>query len=90
MTLKLDWDKDTLKIYLHTANEVARSSRLKVIPAGCGHSKLDRARTGLPQTSVQFISVTEVVTKSVTKKRNEIFFAKASGAEIWTRVRRRH
>jgi len=38
-------------------------------PAGCGHSKLARARTGLPLTSVQFISVTEVV----TKKRNEIF-----------------
>jgi len=42
-------------------------------PAGCGHSKLARARTGLPLTSVQFINVTEVVTKSVTKKRNEIF-----------------
>jgi len=42
-------------------------------PAGCGHSKLARACTGLPQTSVQFISVTEVVTKSVTKKRNKIF-----------------
>jgi len=39
---------------------------------------------------VQFISVAEVVTKSVTKKRNEIFFAKASEAEIWTRVRRRY
>jgi len=59
-------------------------------PAGCGHSKLARARTGLPLTSVQFISVTEVVAKSVTKKRNEIFFAKASEAEIWTRVRRRY
>jgi len=47
-------------------------------PAGCGHSKLARARTGLLLTSVQFISVTEVV----TKKRNEIFFAKASEAEI--------
>jgi len=33
---------------------------------------------------VQFISVTEVV----MKKRN--FFAKASEAEIWTRVRRRY
>jgi len=54
----------------------------------CGHSKLARARTGLLQTSVQFISVTEVVTKSVMKKRNEIFLAKAS--EIWTRVRRRY
>jgi len=53
--------------------------------AGYGHSKLARARTGLPLTSVQFISVTEVV----TKKRNE-FFAKASEAEIWTRVRRRY
>jgi len=42
-------------------------------PASCGHSKLASARTGLPQTSVQFISVTEVVTKSVTKKRNEFF-----------------
>jgi len=30
-------------------------------------------RTGLLQTSVQFISVMEVVTKSVTKKRNETF-----------------
>jgi len=28
-------------------------------PAGCGHSKLARARTGLPLTSVQFISVTK-------------------------------
>jgi len=36
---------------------------------GCGHSKLARARTGFPLTSVQFISVTEVV----TKKRNAIF-----------------
>jgi len=35
---------------------------------------------------VQFLSVTEVV----TKKRNEIFFAKASEAEIWTRVRRQY
>jgi len=35
---------------------------------------------------VQFIRVTE----SVTKKRNKIFFAKASEAEIWTRVRRRY
>jgi len=35
-----------------------------VRPEGCGHSKLARALT-----SVQFISVTEVV----TKKRNEIF-----------------
>jgi len=59
------------------------------LTSSCGHSKLARARTGLPQTSVQFISVTEVVTKSVTKKRNEIFFAKASEAEIWTRVRPR-
>jgi len=42
-------------------------------PAGCGHSKLARARTGLPLTCVQFISVTELVTKFVTKKRNEIF-----------------
>jgi len=48
-----------------------------------------RARTGLPLTSVKFISVTEVVTKSVTKKRNEIF-CEASEAEIWTRVRRRY
>jgi len=55
-----------------------------------GHSKLARAYTGLPLTSVQFISVTEVVTKSVTKKHNEIFFAKASEAEIWTRIRRRY
>jgi len=38
---------------------------------------------------VSFISVTEVVTKSVTKKRNE-FFAKASEAEIWIGVRRRY
>jgi len=30
-------------------------------PAGCGHSRLSRAHTGLPQTSVQFISVTEVL-----------------------------
>jgi len=49
--------------------------------AGCGHSKLDRAPTRLPQTSVQFISVTEVVTK---------FFAKASEAKILARVRRRY
>jgi len=35
---------------------------------------------------VQFISVTQVV----TKKRNKIFFAKAFEAEIWTRVRRRY
>jgi len=41
-------------------------------------------------TSVQFISVTEVVTKSVTKKRSEIFLAKASEAEICTRLSRRH
>jgi len=34
--------------------------------------------------------MTEVVTKSVVKKRNEIFFAKASEAEIWTRVCRRY
>jgi len=54
-------------------------------PARCGHSKLACARTGLPLTSVQCISVTEVV----TKKRND-FFAKASEAEIWTRVRRQH
>jgi len=40
-------------------------------PACCGHSKLARAHTWLPLTIVQFISVTEVVTKSVTKKRNE-------------------
>jgi len=40
---------------------------------GYGHSKFARARTGLPLTSVHFISVTEVVTKSVTKKRNKIF-----------------
>jgi len=59
-------------------------------PAGCGHSKLARVHTGLPLTSVQFISMTEVVMKSVTKKRNEIFFAKASEAEIWTRIRRRY
>jgi len=58
-------------------------------PAGCGHSKLARARTGLPQTSVQLISVTKVVTKSVKKKGNE-FFAKASETEIWTRVCRRY
>jgi len=58
--------------------------------ASCGHSKLARARTGLLLTSVQFISATEVVTKSVTKKHNEIFFAKASEAEIWTRIRRRY
>jgi len=43
-------------------------------PAGCCHSKLACACTGLPQTSVQFISVTEIVTKSVTKKRNKIYF----------------
>jgi len=43
-------------------------------PAGCGHSKLARARTGLPLTSVQFIGVTEVVTKSVTKRGNGTFF----------------
>jgi len=55
-------------------------------PAGFGLSKLARARTGLPLTSVQFISVTEVV----TKKRKEIFFAKAFEAEIWTRIRRRY
>jgi len=42
--------------------------------------------TGLPLTSVQFISVTKVV----TKKGNEIFFAKASEAEIWTHVCRRY
>jgi len=45
-------------------------------PAGCGHSKHARARTGLPLTSVQFISVMKVVTKSVTKKRNDIFLRK--------------
>jgi len=39
---------------------------------------------------VQFISVTEVVTKSVTKKRNKIFLGKVSEAEIWTRVHRRY
>jgi len=39
---------------------------------------------------VQFISVTEVVTKSVTKQRNEIIFAKVAKAEIWTRVSRRY
>jgi len=43
-------------------------------PAGCGHSKLAHACTGLPLTSVQFISVTEVVTKSSMKKRNKNFF----------------
>jgi len=42
-------------------------------PADCGHSKLAYAHTGLPLTSVQFINVTEVVTKSVTIKRNKIF-----------------
>jgi len=42
-------------------------------PAGCGHSKLARACTGLPLTSVQFISVTEVV----TKKRNKIVFCES-------------
>jgi len=42
-------------------------------PAGYGHSKLTRAHSGLPLTSVQFISVTEVVMKFVTKKRNEFF-----------------
>jgi len=61
-----------------------RSERLSVLRAqprsgrrpgrGCGHCKLAHARTGLPLTSVQFISVTEVVTKSVTKKRNKFYF----------------
>jgi len=38
-------------------------------PAGGGHSKLARVCTGLPLTSVQFISMAEVV----TKKHNEFF-----------------
>jgi len=54
-------------------------------PAGCGHSKLASARTGFPLTSLQFVSVTEVV----TEKRNK-FLAKASEAEICTRVRCRY
>jgi len=41
-------------------------------PAGCGHSKLACVLTGLLLTSVQFISVTLVV----TKKRNEIFLCR--------------
>jgi len=65
---------------------VVYSGRSPGRAGGRGHSKLARAHTGLPLTSVQFISVTEVV----TKKCNEIFFAKASEAEIWTRVRRRY
>jgi len=55
-------------------------------PAGCGHSKLARARTGLPLTSVQFMNDGSTSRKSVTK----LFFAKASEAEIWTRIRRRY
>jgi len=59
-------------------------------PASYSHSKLTCACTGLPLTSVQFINVTEIVTKSVTKKCNEFFFVKASETEIWTHVRRRY
>jgi len=42
----------------------------------------------LPLSIVQFISLTEVVTKSITKNRNAIFFAKSPEAEIWTCVHR--
>jgi len=42
-------------------------------PASCSRSKLAHARIGLPLTSVQFISVTEVVTKSVTKSITNFF-----------------
>jgi len=52
------------------------------------NSPVRNAHTGLQLTRVQFIGVSEVVTKSVTKKHNEIFFAKVSEAEIWTCVRR--
>jgi len=56
------------------------------------------ARTRLPLTSTQFVKVTEVChenasRKSITKLPQKSMlreFAKASEAEIWTRVRRRY
>jgi len=60
-------------------------------PAGFSHSKLAHARTGLSLTSVLFISVKEVVTKSVTKKRNKFFLRRPLKLKFgWTRVRRRY
>jgi len=53
---------------LHVVNLInkhysGRNPGLAGGPVGCGHSKFACVCTGLPLTSVQFISVTEVVTK---------------------------
>jgi len=59
-----------LAVFSHNADYSGRSPGRAGGPVGCGHSKLASERTVLPLTSVQFTSVTEVV----TKKCNKFFF----------------
>jgi len=46
------WQSDTILYLINSGCSPGRAGG----PAGCGRSKLAHARTGLPLTSVQFIS----------------------------------